>query len=96
MARGRCAGCGREGAEKAITGHVTGCPQYQSLFAAEPGRALAPAAEYQRYVASGDKDAAKEAYDDRRTREGADLQGEFRRREQDRWGGAAQSQTYQE
>lgn len=49
--QGRCAGCGNEGAYKAMLTHVGRCPEFAELFRNDPERALDPAVEYRRVAA---------------------------------------------
>lgn len=48
---GRCAGCGlTEKNADEVREHTRYCPSFAVLFAADPGRALDPEAEYIRWV----------------------------------------------
>ena len=67
MAAGRCAGCGRRDASlRKIQAHVVQCPSFAALYKSEPGRALDPVAEEERWLAAeGSDDARIDARDER-------------------------------
>lgn len=59
MASGRCAGCGRIDSLRKVSQHIVDCPEYLRLFQSDPGRCLAPAAEYERFRREDDSAIAR-------------------------------------
>lgn len=60
MSAGRCAGCGFQNVScQKVKRHVVDCPDYIELFRTDPGRALDPEEEYQRYKAEDDSPEAR-------------------------------------
>lgn len=49
MAAGRCSGCFLTGSLRRISQHILSCDRYNDLYSREPGRALTPQAEHERF-----------------------------------------------
>lgn len=91
-AKGRCAGCGFTASLSAAERHVMGCSDYATAFRADPSL-LSPGPEHERWVASGEAAADREARDAAAWAARAEKQARFREAEAARWGTSATSQS---
>jgi hypothetical protein len=66
MATGRCAGCGRTDSLRKITVHIIECADYAALYERDPGLALTPQAEYDRFRREDDTPEAHARQRDQR------------------------------
>lgn len=91
--KGRCVGCGKVGPVKPMLRHVLACAAYASAYRADPAGTQGPGEAFAQWSASGAAEQERAAADAEAWRKREVAHDAHRRAEQQRWAGAATSQS---